>query len=179
VPLEIPESWTWVRIKSIADITLGKTLDKQKNKGAFNPYLRSVNVRWGNVDLEDIKKMRFEESETERYSIKYNDLLICEGGEAGRCAVYKNDMPIRYQNAIHRVRFKSDINSDFYMYVIWYYYSYHILDNYCKGVTIKHLTGQAIDTLYFPLPPIFEQKSIVQTIKSIFLLINEIEQKTY
>jgi type I restriction enzyme S subunit len=175
LPFEIPESWAWVRIKSIADIALGKTLDKQKNKGIFKPYLRSVNVRWGSVDLEDIKEMRFEESETERYSIKFNDLLICEGGEAGRCAVYKNNTLIRYQNAIHRVRFKNDINPDFYMYVIWYYYSSHILDDYCKGVTIKHLTGQAIDTLYFPLPPISKQKAIVKAIDNMFCIINGIE----
>ncbi|GAB6013598.1 restriction endonuclease subunit S, partial [Viscerimonas tarda] len=164
-------------LNDIANIALGKTLDKQKNKGEFKTYLRSVNIRWGHVDLDDLKEMKFEESELEKYNILEGDLLICEGGEAGRCAVWKNQsVSVRYQNAIHRVRFYAKINSDFYMYALWHYNNSEILEEYCKGVTIKHLTGQSLNLLYFPLPPLSEQKRIVSQIETIFNQLDEIEQ---
>jgi type I restriction enzyme S subunit len=176
-PFMIPDSWTWCKLNEISTVLLGKTLDKQKNKGNYRTYLRSVNVRWGCVDLEDLKEMKFEESEIERYSIAYGDLLICEGGEAGRCAVWKfSNMPMRYQNAIHRVRFYNNILSDFYMYALWNYHNNYILDEYCKGVTIKHLTGQALNLLYLPLPPLEEQQRIVEKIEQIFSQLDKIEQ---
>jgi type I restriction enzyme S subunit len=176
-PFVVPESWAWCRLNDIANIALGKTLDKQKNKGEFKTYLRSVNIRWGHVDLDDLKEMKFEESELEKYNILEGDLLICEGGEAGRCAVWKNQsVSVRYQNAIHRVRFYAKINSDFYMYALWHYNNSEILEEYCKGVTIKHLTGQALNLLYFPLPPLAEQKRIVNQIETIFNQLDEIEK---
>jgi type I restriction enzyme S subunit len=135
-PFEIPKSWAWCRLIDIANIALGKTLDKQKNEGEFRTYLRSVNIRWGHVDLDDLKEMKFEESEFEKYNILDGDLLICEGGEAGRCAVWRNQpVSARYQNAIHRVRFYAKINSDFYMYALWHYNNSKILEEYCKGVS--------------------------------------------
>ncbi len=175
-PFKVPNGWIWCTLKEIAAVSLGKTLDRQKNKGSFKPYLRSVNVRWGYIDLEDIKEMRFEESELDRFSISYNDLLICEGGEAGRSAVWKFDnLPMRYQNAIHRVRFANGIVPDFYMYVLWYYFNAKILDEFCKGVTIKHLTGQSLSLLKFPVPPVSEQQRIVKKIEVIFHEINSIQ----
>jgi len=173
----VPEGWTWCRLGEIADIALGKTLDMQKNKGEFKTYLRSVNVRWGSVDLEDLKEMKFEESEMERYNIFYGDLLICEGGEAGRCAVWKHEnITVRYQNALHRARFKNSIIPDFYMYVLWGYYNSGFLEKYCKGVTIKHLTGQSLSLLNFPLPPLAEQHRIFSKIEQIFTQLDEIEK---
>ena len=174
-PFEVPDSWVWTRLNEIASVSLGKTLDKGKNKGLFRTYLRSVNVRWSNIDLDDLKEMKFEDSEIERYSISYGDLLICEGGEAGRCAVWKyEDITMRYQNAIHRVRFNTKIVPDFYMYSLWNYHNSNILSEYCKGVTIKHLTGQSLALLYFPLPPLAEQKRIVSKIEEIFVQLDEI-----
>ena len=179
-PFEVPERWGWCKLNDIANVSLGKTLDKQKNKGTFKTYLRSVNIRWGNIDLADLKEMKFEDAEIERYNISYEDLLICEGGEAGRCAVWKYDnISMRYQNAIHRVRFKNGIVSDFYMYVLWHYNNIGILEKYCKGVTIKHLTGQALALLYFPLPPLAEQQRIVSKIEQIFIRLEQIENAIY
>jgi len=172
----VPEGWRWCRLGYIANVVLGKTLDAQKNKGEFKTYLRSVNIRWGSVDLEDLKEMKFEESEMERYNISYGDLLICEGGEAGRCAVWKyDDISMRYQNALHRVRFKNDIIPDFYMYVLWSYHDRGFLEKYSKGVTIKHLTGQSLNLINLPFPPLAEQKRIVQKIESIFQSLDMIQ----
>ncbi len=175
-PFEIPETWEWCSLYDIADVSLGKTLDRLKNTGVYKCYLRSVNVKWGNIDLSDVKEMKFEETEEERYRLKYGDLLICEGGEAGRAAVWKHkDKSMRYQNAIHRVRFNLNFEADFYLYVFWYYYNSKILDDYCKGVTIKHLTGQSLKQMGVPLPPVNEQKRIVSQINKIFAQLDIIE----
>jgi len=173
-PFEIPKSWEWCYFEDISTNDLGKTLDKIKNQGKYYPYLRSVNVRWGEVNLDDLKEMKFEDIEIYRYSIEKGDLLVCEGGEVGRCAVWDRENSILYQNAIHRVRFHCKIDSYLYMYFLWHYNDIRFLDNYSKGVTIKHLTKSSLNTIPFPLPPLSEQKRIVQKIEEIFASIDKI-----
>lgn len=85
--------WEKVKLGNVTDSCLGKMLDQNKNKGDYQPYLANVNVRWGEFDLEDLPLMKFEESEQERYELKYGDLVICEGGEPGRCAIWKEQIP--------------------------------------------------------------------------------------
>ena len=86
-PFEIPRSWCWVRVGAVSEARLGKMLDKAKNKGTPRPYLRNINVRWFDFDLSDVLLMPFEDSELEEYSLRFGDVLICEGGEPGRAAV--------------------------------------------------------------------------------------------
>jgi type I restriction enzyme, S subunit len=80
-PFELPEGWAWVRLEEIANACLGKMLDKNKNKGTPEKYLRNINVRWMNFDLSDLLEMKFETSEKARFTVVKGDLLICEGGE--------------------------------------------------------------------------------------------------
>ena len=172
----IPHGWEVCTINDIASSELGKTLDKEKNKGEYKPYLCSINVFWNQFNLTEMKQMRFEDSELEHYSIKQGDLVICEGGDAGRCAVWPYSHTALFQNAIHRVRFKEDIVPYFFMYVIMYLKNKHILENYCKGVTIKHFTKTALLSLPVPLPPIKEQLRIVAKIKELFIVLDEIKE---
>lgn len=167
MPFEIPGNWVWCYLEDIAADDLGKTLDKDKNQGEYHPYLRSINVRWGKICLDDLKEMRFEAEEANRYRIEKGDLLICEGGEAGRCAVWDRDDNILYQNAIHRVRFYGNISSLFYMYVLSLYNDLQILEKHSRGVTIKHLTKSSLNKIPLPLPPLKEQKKIVDIFESI------------
>jgi type I restriction enzyme S subunit len=176
IPFEMPDGWEWVRLKDISEVYLGKTLDKQKNKGDYKTYLRSVNIRWGSVDLDDIKEMKFEQSELEKYELQIGDLLICEGGEVGRCAIWDKNISMRFQNAIHRARFHKEINPYFYMYVIWHYNDILLLKDISRGVTIQHLTGQALDSLFFPLPPITEQHRIVLHIEELMFQIDKYDK---
>ena len=177
IPFEIPEKWCWCRITDIATCELGKTKDALKNKGVMKDYLCSINIQEEGIDLSKVKQMKFEESEFERYTVKKNDLLICEGGDAGRCAIYDNDEPMYYQNALHRIRFFYNLNPKFYLYVFQVYKANKILSEASKGVTIQHLTGTALKELYFPLPPLAEQKRIVAAIEKFMPLIEEYGKK--
>ena len=177
IPFDIPENWCWCRITDIATCELGKTKDALKNKGEMKNYLCSINIQEEGIDLSKVKQMKFEESEYERYTVKKNDLLICEGGDAGRCAIYDRDEPMYYQNALHRVRFFCDLNPKFYLYVFQVYKANKILTEASKGVTIQHLTGAALKELWFPLPPLAEQKRIVAAIEKFMPLIEEYGKK--
>ena len=169
---ELPQNWEWCSLLNLSEIDLGKTLDGAKNTGVNHPYLRSVNVRWNAVDLSDLKEMRFEPDEIERYSIRFNDLLICEGGDVGRSCVWTSNREIQYQNALHRVRFYDKCNPFFFMYYMMYYESRGVLKSLCRGVTIKHLTGNILSLIPLALPPLEEQNRIVQKLNSIFILLD-------
>lgn len=160
----------------ITGARLGKMLDKEKNTGISKPYLRNINVRWFSFDMADILEMPFEDKETEKYSIAKGDLVICEGGEPGRCAVWESENSIFYQKALHRVRFTDGSNPRFYMYYLWYAAKSGILSPYYTGTGIKHLTGQSLSR--FPVPNIArnEQDKIVEYIEQQIDYINRIEE---
>lgn len=170
VPFEIPEGWKWVRLPSVSSSCLGKMLDRQKNSGTLMPYLRNVNVRWGSFDLTDLLEMKFEDVEDDRFLIRKNDLVMCEGGEPGRCAIWTQDTPIHFQKACHRIRFAQSLNVAFFYHVFCLYASNGIFSNLYTGTTIKHLTGQSLDRVVVPLPPLAEQKRIVARLEEILPL---------
>ena len=172
--IEIPENWEWVKLSDIAVSELGKTLDKGKNSGTPHNYLCAFNVKWCSFDLSVIKKIPLEEEELERYKVRKGDLLICEGGDVGRAAIWESDQDIYYQNALHRVRFKDEINQYFYLYVLQYYKSLGMIDDVSGGVTIKHFTQNSMKKLCFPLPPIKEQQRIVSAINQYHTILDNI-----
>ena len=176
IPFELPDGWAWARLSSIADMALGKMLDVAKNKGSLRPYLRNINVRWGTFDLSDTLEMRFEDNELERYSICYGDLVMCEGGEPGRCAVWKSEEVVFYQKALHRVR-AIEILPEYLYYVIRRFIISNQYEKYYTGTTIKHLTGQSLRMLPIPLPPLNEQKLIVEHLQRIIEEIDKIEMR--
>ena len=168
IPFEIPESWVWCKFQDIANSELGKTMNKASDKGGEVPYLCSINVYWDKVDLSNVKVAPFSIAEKEKYLLQKGDLLICEGGEAGRCAIWSNDKTMYYQNALHRVRFYGNISSKFIQNVIRIYKTMGIIDKKSKGMTIKHFTKTALNSLYVPLPPVQEQQRIVAQIEKLF-----------
>jgi type I restriction enzyme S subunit len=131
-------------------------LDKKKNKGSLKPYLRNLNVRWFDIDLNDLLEMRFEEGEEDRYSALKEDLLICEGGYPGRAAIWQNDEPIFFQKAIHRVRFKEPLHNRWLMYFLYLSDATGNLRQYFTGAGIQHFTGQALKRFQLPVPPLSE-----------------------
>ena len=167
----LPPGWQWCTLSNVSHFELGKTLDQGKNTGDYYPYLRSANIKWDSIDLADLKEMRFEKEELDRYTIIKNDLLICEGGDVGRCCVWESTNTIMYQNALHRVRFFENCNPFFFMFYMWHYELDGILKPICNGVTIKHLTGDVLRSIPFALPPVEEQNRIVAKIREYFQVI--------
>ena len=153
--------WQMVRLGDYVDSNLGKMLDANKNKGVPRPYLGNSNVRWGSFELNDLALMKFEEGEEERYGIRDGDLIVCEGGEPGRCAVWREQVPdMKIQKALHRIRPKDGLNNYYLFY--WFMLAGRSgwLEPFFTGTTIKHLTGKALSELKVPLPPIEEQRAI-------------------
>lgn len=165
-----------VTLGSISESRLGKMLDKEKNVGRPRRYLRNINVRWFGFDLADLLEMRIEDNETDKYSLCYGDLVICEGGEPGRCAVWNKNETIFYQKALHRVRFKDGSNPYFYMYYLWYAAQTDQLKAFFTGTGIKHLTGQSLVKLPVPTAKRVEQDRIVADIESKLSVCDSIEE---
>lgn len=160
-------SWEKVKLGDVSESCLGKMLDQQKNRGEFHPYLANVNVRWGSFDLEDLPLMKFEDSEQERYGLKYGDLVVCEGGEPGRCAIWKNQIPnMKIQKALHRVRVSSDMDYRYLFYWFLYAGKRGALDQYFTGATIKHMPGEKLKQVLIDKPPLKEQKRIADILSA-------------
>lgn len=174
----LPETWLCAVLGNLyVEASLGKMLDKEKNKGELRPYLRNVNVRWGKVVLDDVKKMRFEDDEKYRYSVVPGDLVICEGGEPGRCAVWKEELGDSFmiQKALHRVRFGGSVSPTYIMHYLKLCTDAGRISHLYTGTTIKHLTGKALENVPIPLCGMFEQEKVVEIIESRLSEIDQME----
>lgn len=155
------------KIGEITESCLGKMLDTQKNKGEYHPYLANINVRWGSFDLENLSLMRFEQNENERYGIKNGDLIMCEGGEPGRCAIWRDEIPnMKIQKALHRIRPNIEFVDVEYLYY-WFLLSSKndLLRRFFTETTIKHLPGKILKQLVIDLPEMTTQKNISSTLR--------------
>lgn len=164
-----------VPLGCISESRLGKMLDKEKNTGVPRKYLRNINVRWLGFDLSDLLEMRIEDDEIEKYTVCKGDLVICEGGEPGRCAVWQRDDALFYQKALHRVRFTDGSNPLFYMYYLWYAAQTGQLKPYFTGTGIKHLTGQSLVKVPVPTARKEIQNNTVTEIESRLSVCDSIE----
>ena len=157
------QGWEIKKLGEVCESDLGKTLNQSKDKGELRPYLCAINVLWDKFDFTTLKETRFEDSELERYSVKKGDLLICEGGDIGRAAIWNYDEVIQYQNALHRVRLDKSVLSRFLLLYLKHLKDSGVLDTrYGKGVTIKHLVKSSLLSIPIPAPPIEEQEKIVE-----------------
>lgn len=176
-PFDIPESWKWVRIPEIGSSSLGKTLNKGTDKGREVPYLCSINVYWDGIKLEQLKTAKFSDEDIEKYILKRNDLLVCEGGDIGRSAIWNRDEEMYYQNALHCIRFYGNINPIYFKYCLQLYKVNGILDTASKGMTIKHLVQGSLYSIIFPLPPLEEQHRIVAKIEELLPYCDQLIEK--
>ncbi|GJL65485.1 MAG: type I restriction endonuclease EcoAI subunit S [Nitrospirales bacterium] len=175
-PFSIPISWVWISVGQIGDARLGKMLDKGKNKGTPRRYLRNVNVRWFDFDLSDVFQMRFEDAELAEFALRKGDVLICEGGEPGRAAVWdERENKIYFQKAIHRVRFPEGVAPHFFVNALRQSADSGRLSGYFTGVGIKHFTGRGLSSFVFPLPPLAEQHRIVAKVDELMTLCDQLE----
>lgn len=177
-PFIVPTAWTWVRTSVVAESRLGKMLDRGKNKGTPRPYLRNINVRWLDFDLSDLYEMRFEDSELEEYDLRTDDVLICEGGEPGRAAVWDSRASgLYFQKAIHRVRFLGAVVPKFFVRVLSLDAQSGRLEQFFTGTGIQHFTGKGLARYFIPLPPLAEQHRIVAKVDELMALCDRLEAR--
>ena len=171
---ELPEGWVWARLAGVASIQLGKMLDKQKNEGEPVPYLGNANVQWGEFDLANIKTMRMNEADRAKFALANGDLIVCEGGVPGRCAIWTSNKTMYYQKALHRVRCDKRLLLNTYceLYIRLIVQS-HIWDDCFTGTTIKHLPAQTLSSWVLPVPPLAEQRRIVERVNELMPLVEE------
>ena len=174
IPFEKPEGWEWVRINAIAISQLGKTLDRGKDIGKEYPYVCSINVYWDGIELSKVKTFKLRSDELCRYRLHKGDLLVCEGGDYGRCCVWDRDEEMYYQNALHRIRFYCGLIPMFYKYVFELYRNIGYIVG--QGQTIKHFTYESMKSIVFPVPPITEQRRIVAKIEEILPQVNKYDK---
>ena len=154
-------NWDRKPLGTVADLCLGKMLDQNKNRGEPLPYLANVNVRWGEFELNDLRTMRFEPQEMDRFGLKFGDIVMCEGGEPGRCAIWKDQIPgMMIQKAIHRIRPKECLDYRFLFYSFLHLGNSKVFDQYFTGATIKHLPGEKLAKIEIDFPPLPIQRRI-------------------
>lgn len=159
--------WDTAKLGDITDSCLGKMLDQNKNRGTYQSYLANNNVRWGTFELDDLSQMKFLDTEEERYGLKYGDLVICEGGEPGRCAIWKEQLPnMKIQKALHRVRAHDSLDIRFLYY--WFLDAGRkgALDQYFTGATIKHMPGDKLKSIVIDKPPLLVQHKIADILST-------------
>ena len=167
--------WPAYALQNIAQLQLGKMLDKAKNKGLPHPYLRNVNVRWFDFDLDDLLQMPFTANEEVKFAIRDGDILICEGGEPGRAAIWRDgDSNIKYQKALHRVRTFDHVKPEWIVYQLYKLAQSDELEGYFTGTTIKHLPQEALAKIQFLVPSENIQARTINAIEAAFARIDRL-----
>jgi type I restriction enzyme, S subunit len=163
----LPSSWATVPLADIASTQLGKMLSSKAKTGVGAlPYLRNKNVQWGRVDLADLAEMDFSEEEFERFQLLSGDLLVCEGGDVGRAAIWNGNVErIAFQKALHRVRPYGGIAPAFLLYQLMWLAGTKAFESLVTGSTIRHLPQEGLRVLEIVLPPASEQGRIVAAIE--------------
>lgn len=160
--------WQESTLGVIADTQLGKMLDAKKIEGEFHPYLGNDNVQWDGIDLSEVKEMRFKDSELSKFALKPGDLLVCEGGDPGRCAIWNLEEEMYYQKALHRVRAHEDVldNRFLYYFLVHICSTQEIRQYYTGGATIKHLPAGALNRVKVRYPDLAMQRRIADVLSA-------------
>jgi type I restriction enzyme S subunit len=161
---EIPAEWSTPTVSTHFELQLGKMLNKKATNGPDQyPYLRNANVQWDRFDLDDLASMHFDKADRRRYELRPGDLLVCEGGEVGRAAVWQGEVTECYfQKAIHRIRPRGTANSRYLMYCLRAAARHSVFAADGNLSTIAHLTNEQLRAYRFPWPPWDEQATIVE-----------------
>ena len=175
IPFEVPEGWAWCRLGELFYHTTGKALKNSNNKGSLRKYITTSNLYWNKFDFTEVREMYFTDDELDKCTIKKGDLVLCNGGDVGRAAIWNFDEDICYQNHVSRLRSKIiGINNKLYLYLLMFYKEQGMLNG--KGVGITSLSANDLLSGLFPLPPINEQVQIVIKIENIFSQIDYIDE---
>ena len=165
IPFDIPDSWRWIRLGALFAHNTGKALNRADTNGILRKYLTTSNVYWNRFDFTEVRKMFFLDSEIEKCCVRRGDLLVCEGGDIGRAAIWNFDEDICIQNHIHRLRAYYPVSIEFYFSVFALYKGIGRIGG--KGIGIQGLSSGALHNLIIPVPPVAEQERIVTRLNSV------------
>jgi type I restriction enzyme S subunit len=174
VDFDIPVTWEWVRLGDIFKHSTGKALNEANKKGCLHDYITTSNVYWGYFKLEKLRQMYYTEDEKEKCMATKGDLLVLEGGDVGRAAIWDKDYDIFLQNHIHKLRAYVPVCTEFYYYCLYLFHDMGLIGG--KGIGIQGLSSGALHQIVFPLPPLAEQKRIVAKIEELFEQIEKISK---
>jgi len=166
IEFDIPKHWVWATVGDIFEHNTGKALNASNPIGTMLDYITTSNLYWDRFELSIIKQMPFTESEIERCIVRKGDLLICEGGDIGRAAIWNYDHNIMIQNHIHRLRGKVDICTRYFFYLFMHYKLHNLIGG--KGVAIQGLSSRDLHNLIIPVPSLKEQYDIASSIDLYF-----------
>ena len=173
IPFSIPENWKWVRVGEIFDHNTGKTKNASQNSvGTPRKYITTSNMYWNFFDFTKVGTMNFKDDELEKYTVKKGDLLVCEGGDFGRTAIWDQNEEVCFQNHIHRLRFFKDLSHRYFYWLFYFYKNTGLIRG--KGIGIQGLSSGVLHNIAFPLPPLAEQKRIVERLESLMQNINTV-----
>ena len=162
---ELPLCWEAKSLGEVAETQLGKMLNRSQQVGDSTiPYLRNINVQWGRIDLSDVKQMDIYPEERSKFTALPGDLLVCEGGESGRAAIWNGHEPIGIQNALHRIRPAAELDTRYLLYYFEWQVKSKMIDHLLSGVTITHFTQEKLRRMVIQYPPLQEQRQIVETL---------------
>ena len=166
IPFDIPDTWEWCRLGTLFSHCTGKALNSSNLKGQLMTYITTSNLYWDRFELGNIKQMRFTDEEIEKCTATFGDLLVCEGGDVGRAAIWNYPYDIRIQNHIHKLRAYKQLCTKFFFWVFYFYKATGRIGG--KGIGIQGLSSKALDNILIPLPPLKEQQRIVAQIEKLF-----------
>ena len=136
-------------------------------------YITTSNLYWNKFELGKLKSMYFNDIEIEKCTVKKGDLLVCEGGDIGRAAIWNYNDEIRIQNHIHRLRPFIEINIEFYYHILYYYKLIDLISG--KGIGIQGLSSNQLHSILIPIPPLSEQQRIVTKLNELLSFVDVIE----
>lgn len=177
---ERPKSWIVAPLGERYEVQLGKMISESaRSSPGQTPYLRNANVQWNKLDLDDVAEMAFSLKEKDKFSLRYGDILACEGRHVGKSSMWREEIPgACYQKALHRLRRLSDADEPRYLLHCLQYYSWSGKFVAVTGeTTIPHLPAERFRAMFFPFPPRDEQVDIADAIDSIDAVITNLEER--
>jgi len=160
---EIPAHWQTSTVKRAFSVRLGKMLQplQADTRETLGPYLRAANILWNGVDVNDVREMWFSPRDKAEYALERDDLLVSEGGDVGRSAIWRSELnPCYIQNAINRVRSRGVSSTHFLYYWMYTLKAGGYIDMLCNKATIAHFTAEKVGPTQFAAPPPDEQRAI-------------------
>lgn len=158
------EAWAWQPIGELFEIGAGKTMSAAARNGADKtPFLRTSNVLWDEIDLSSVDEMSISGEELSAKLLRKGDLLVCEGGEIGRAAIWNGEAEtMSFQNHLHRLRpVDGQVEPRFYVYFLQAAFTlFGLFEGAANKTTIPNLSRSRLAALYVPKPTLGEQQAI-------------------